>query len=305
MRIRFIAILLAVCSVNIGRASKYAGDFQELGVGARALGMAAAVVAQPADPFALYYNPAATALADRRSVGFMHAENFGGVVKNDYLSLVIPGSNGAVGAAYYYLGVPDIKLTRLADTLYELSETNRPVPYDTVSASDHVLFLNYSRGRGRISYGANIKLYYRSLAVIKGFGGGLDAGLQGHFDYLDLGLTIRDVILSPVIWDNGYREQILPRFALGLAPRFEIPAWKSILRFEWDLVKRLDNGRRFEQNLGMELAYNSGLFVRFGLQEFRPTLGLGIGWRGLTLDYAFVYHPELSSSNKVSAGVSF
>jgi len=305
MRIRFITILLVVFSAGTGDASKYAGDFQELGVGARALGMATAFVAQSADPFSLYYNPAGTALLDRRSVCFMHAENFGGVVKNDYLSFLIPGSNGAVGAAYYYLGVSNIKLTRLADTLRELSETNRPVPYDTVSASDHLLFLNYSKGRGRISYGANLKLYYRNLAVIKGFGGGLDVGLQGHFDYFDLGLAIRDVVLSPVIWDNGYREQILPRLALGLAPQFEIHTWKSTFRFEFDLVKRFDNGRRFEQNLGMELAYNRGLFMRFGLEELRPTLGLGIKWRGLALDYAFVYHPELSSSNKISAGVSF
>ncbi len=286
-------------------ATRYAGDFQDLGVGARALGMGSAVVAQFGDPFILYWNPAGTAGVAKRTINFMHAENFGGAVKNEYLGLVWPDQENSLGAGYYYLGVPSIKLTRLPDTLKEISEENRPIPYDTVTASDHLLFFNYSRGRGRLSFGANLKVYYRNLSVVKGFGGGADAGVISHLPNLNVALVIRDFILSPILWDNGLREQILPRFTLGVAPCFEIRRWQSSLRLEWDIVKYLDNGDKFIQNLGLEFAYHSSLFARLGLNDFKPALGLGLGWRRFSIDYAFVYHPELGASNRISAGVLF
>jgi len=299
--------LLAILSISFlnSYATNYAGDFQELGVGARALGMGSAFVAQAGDPFSLYWNPAGSALVEKRSVSFMHAENFGGIVNNEYLGFVLPGEKNSLGIAYYYLGVPGIKLTRLADTLRNLSETNRPIPYDTVTASDHLIYLNYSKGHKQISFGANFKLYYRNLSVIKGFGGGLDVGVITNLPNLSLGFAIRDVVLSPVIWDNGYREQILPRFALGLAPLLPLMKYKSTIKFEWDLIKFIDHGQRFEQNLGMEFSYNESAFMRLGLKDFKPTLGLGIRWKALSLDYAFVHHPDLSASNKISAGVRF
>lgn len=286
-------------------ATKYAGDFQELGVGARPLGMGSAFVAGSADPFSLYWNPAGSARVEKKTISFMHAENFAGIVKNEYLSFILPHEGNTIGAAYYYLGVPGIMLTRLADTLREPSETNRPIPYDTVTASDHLVYLNYSRGRGRVSFGASLKLYYRDLTVTKGFGGGIDLGLITYLSTISLGLAIRDVILSPVIWDDGYREQILPKFTVGVAPEIPLTALKSALRIEWDLVRFIDNTSRFEQNLGAEFGYRNSAFLRFGLKNFRPTLGVGLRWKAFDLDYAFVSHSDLKSSNKLSAGVRF
>ncbi len=302
----YIRILIALLFITgIGRATKYAGDFQDLGVGARPLGMGSAFVAQAGDPFSLYWNPAGTALLERKAISFMHAENFAGIVKNEYLSCMLPATEHSIGFAYYYLGVPNIKLTRLADTLREISEINRPVPYDTVATQDHVIYLNYSKGRQQLYYGANLKLYYRNLVVVKGFGGGLDVGAIVVLSNLNIGLAIRDFILSPVVWDNGYREEILPRIVLGIAPEMPIVSWKATLRLEWDLVKFIDNGNRFEQNLGMEFDYNNSIFARFGLKDLKPTLGLGVRWKSFDLDYAFVHHPDLQSSNKISAGVRF
>ena len=61
-------------------ATKYAGEFQELGVGGRACAMGGTGVAQFVDPSVIYFNPAGSFYADR-GVLLMHAENFAGVVK--------------------------------------------------------------------------------------------------------------------------------------------------------------------------------------------------------------------------------
>jgi len=77
-RLAAIALLAALAATAF--ATKYAGDFEELGTSARAIGMGGAVVAAASDPSAIYYNPSRPSGFERTSVLFLHSEDFSGLV---------------------------------------------------------------------------------------------------------------------------------------------------------------------------------------------------------------------------------
>jgi hypothetical protein len=284
-------------------ATKYAGEFQELGVGGRACGMGGIGVAQFVDPSVIYFNPAGSYYTNR-SVQLMHSENFAGVVKNEFGSVVIPKGSMSFGLGIQYLSVSDIKLTRLADTTSPPGNDNPPIPYDTVGTKDMVFYINGAKGGSRFSYGANIKVFYRDLSVITGFGGGIDLGLGINLNYLRIGFAVRDFILSPIVWSNGTKETIIPKLSLGIAPVVPLEKLNSEIIVECDVVKAVDI-EGFDLNFGCEYAFKDFVFGRIGLHGGNYTLGVGLKYKRFSLDYAFVTHSELKNSNRISAGLSF
>lgn len=283
--------------------TKYAGEFQELQVGARASAMGGTGIAQFGDPTALYFNPAGTFFTSR-SAHLMHAENFAGIVKNDFGAIVLPRGNMSLGFGVQYVHTSGIKLTTLPDTTLDPGSGNVPIPYDTVGTADFLFYINGSKGNDRFSVGANIKVFYRDLNAITGYGGGLDLGVAYKVDYLRVGLAVRDFVLSPLIWSSGTKETILPKIALGVAPVLPLRAISSTVTLEADIVKTIDV-IGFDVNLGFEYGYRDLLFGRMGIYRGNYTLGIGLQYKKFSLDYAFMAHPDLNNSNKLSAGIRF
>jgi hypothetical protein len=283
--------------------TKYAGEFQELQVGARASAMGGIGVAQFGDPTTLYFNPAGTFFTSR-SAHVMHAENFAGVVKNDFGAVILPRGNMSLGFGVQYVHTSGIKLTTLPDTTLDPGNNNEPIPFDTVGTADFLFYINGSKGNDRIAFGANIKVFYRDLNAITGYGGGLDLGVAYRIDHLRIGLSVRDFVLSPLIWSSGTKETILPKIALGVAPVLSLRAISSTIMLEADVVKTIDVAG-FEVNMGMEYGYRDLLFGRMGVYRGNYTLGIGLQYKKFSLDYAFVAHPDLNNSNKLSAGIRF
>jgi hypothetical protein len=284
-------------------ATKYAGEFQELGVGGRACGMGGTGIAQFSDASVIYFNPAGS-FYSKRGVLLMHAENFAGLVKNDFGAIVIPKENMALGAGIQYISVGEIKLTTLPDTTSPPGSDNQPIPYDTVGTKDFVFYINASRGNKTLSYGANVKVFYRDLSVMSGFGGGLDLGLLLTIPYMRIGIAVRDFILSPLMWSNGTKETIYPKISCGVAPVIPIEKINSVITLECDFVKSIDV-EGFNVNMGFEYAYKNFIFGRVGVYSGNYTLGIGLLYKNFRLDYALITHSELNNSNKFSAGLQF
>lgn len=295
IKILFIPILLL--------GTKYAGEFQELQVGARACAMGGTGIAQFVDPTVIYFNPAGSFFT-MGGLHIMHAENFAGIVKNDFGAVILPKGNMSFGAGIQYVSVSGIKLTTLPDTTLPPGNENQPLPYDTVGTSDFLVYINGAKGNEKIALGANIKIFYRNLNVLTGYGGGLDLGIAVNLDYLKFGIVVRDFILSPLIWNNGSKETILPKISLGIAPSISLEKIHSAIMIEADFVKHLDiNG--FTVNLGFEYAYKNLIFGRAGIYNGEYTFGIGLRYKKFSLDYALVQHSELKNSNKFSAGLQF
>lgn len=297
---RIIGIL---CIPFMLLATKYAGDFQELGVGGRACAMGGTGIAYGIDPSVLYFNPAGSRYG-QRSILAMHAENFGGIVRNEFVSLIIPRGKMSIGLALQYISVGDIILTQLTDTTSPPSVENPPIPYDTVGTQDLVVYVNAARGNELIAYGGNIKIFYRDLAVTTGYGGGIDAGVVLRLPNLHVGVAVRDFVLSPLVWSNGTKEIILPRVSLGLAPVLSIESIQTDFVLACDITKRIDVDG-FTVNLGFEFGYKQLIYGRMGLYGGNYTLGAGVRYKQFSVDYAFVTHSELDNTNKISAGMAF
>ena len=81
-------ILLSTTAYTQTVAPKYSNEFLAIGVGADALGLSNAVVAQTSGVNSGYWNPAGLARTNKwLDIGLMHSEYFAGIAKYDYLGL--------------------------------------------------------------------------------------------------------------------------------------------------------------------------------------------------------------------------
>ncbi len=292
------------------RATRYAGDFEELGTSARALGMGGAVVATPYDPAAIYYNPSFTPHLQRRSVMLMHSEDFSGLVKHNFLGAVFPERHQALGIALLHNGIPDIKLTRLPNPDSPPGENNRPFVYKTTTANQLVMYLNYARVLSPLlTIGGNTKLIYQDLAQT-GYclGMGIDFGITVFpLNDLSVGCRVRNLSTSPLFWSTGTRELITPRMAIGLAKNISFGTNRLRLAIETEIS--------FEEqslltNLGAEYSFRNFIFARVGLYRNNLSLGVGIKFKRFHLDYAFASGAapdarDLGIPQQISGGVEF
>src|SRR5215813_10421582 len=82
-------------------------DILKIGVGARAIGMGEAYVAQADDVSSLYWNPAGLALMQERQASFMYDQMYQDL-KFQNANIGIPLENGAIGGSLSYLSYGDI-----------------------------------------------------------------------------------------------------------------------------------------------------------------------------------------------------
>jgi hypothetical protein len=199
-RAKTLVVLLAIAlTAGLARpslATKYAGEFLKLPVGARAIGMGSAFVAVTDDATAPHWNPAGMVFLPYREVLFQHAERFGSLVNHDYISGVFPlggekNHEQAVGFSIVRLAVDDIPITPRAGDLrrsdfLDYGRDGQPFTYDPgegngvwdpgerllltadnlflASSSDMAFTMTYAKQRGeRWAFGGNLKFIRQSV----------------------------------------------------------------------------------------------------------------------------------------------
>lgn len=294
---------IVILSITLCFATKYAGEFQELIAGARVCGMGGTGVAQGIDPSSIILNPANAPFINR-SLHLMHSENLSGIVKNEFGGITIPKQDVAYGIGFQMVSVGNIKLTTLPDTTKEIGDENQPFPYDTVSTKDMIFYLNAGKIKNKFAFGTNLKIYYRDLAVLTGFGGGIDIGLKLNLKNLNVGASVNNIILSPIYWDSKTKENIEPKFSFGVASLIPLPRINSLLTIELDIIKDLPLND-LSLKTGIELTYQNKIYGRLGKSDSRYTAGAGFRYKKLIFDFGFITHSDLGISNKFSLGVVF
>jgi hypothetical protein len=303
------SLLLAVLA-PAAFATRYAGDFEELGTSARAIGMGGAVVAAASDPSAIYYNPSRTSGFSRTSVLFLHSEDFSGLgVSHNYLAISFHSPLQSIGFAVLHNGVTGIPLTALHDTTDSVGPNNRPYVWRYGSATQVVGYVNYARTISPyVAVGGNVKIIYHDLGVGSAFGMGLDLGATiTPMTDLDIGLRVRNASTSPLFWDTGTRELVTPRGALGLAKSFRISQDRLTLALEAEANME---GLDFTPNYGVEYGFRNVLFGRLGVYRGNFALGLGLRIKRFHVDYGYAQgiapdSRDLGSPQQVSGGFEF
>lgn len=310
MNFQLNKFLIFVSIFSTALATKYAGDFEELGTSARAIGMGGAVVAASTDPSAIYYNPSLCSRLRRPSALLMHSEDFSGLVKHNFLGVTFPDGAQAFGLALLHNGIPNIKLTRLPNPDSPPGENNRPYLDKTVNANQLVGYINFARILSpALACGANAKIIYQNLGgTASCFGMGVDFGLNLiPLSDIDIGLRIRNLSTSPLFWDTGTKEFITPRPALGVSKLFRFG--RNRLRLAIEAEAALEE-KSIGTNIGCEYSFREILYARLGSYRNNFSFGLGLRFKRFYLDYGYATGVapearELGSPQQISGGVEF
>ncbi|MBL7074974.1 PorV/PorQ family protein [candidate division KSB1 bacterium] len=297
-----------------GAASKYAGEFMDIGVGARALGMGGAYTALAADITAGYWNPAGLTQFSEPQLILMHSEQFAGLETYDYAALGKGLPNGATASlSLIRLGVDDIPIsTKLEDPDDpNISPTNRPILEGMTSDAEYALYFSYARSKGEnLSLGGSAKLVHKRLAHHYGLGLGFDLGVMYFWHRVQLGAALRNALTTLVAWDTGQKEWIRPELRLGICYFLSLKALSAKITPTVDLSLRMDNRRNLTANYwghlslgqtwGLEYEAYRRVALRVGMNEVGLSAGAGIRLGSYRVDYAFVGHNDLGNSHMVS-----
>lgn len=281
-------------------APKYSNEFLAIGIGADALGLGNAVVAQTGSVNSGYWNPAGLTQVDKwLDVGLMHSEYFAGIAKYDYLGLAHSiDDRSTIGFTAMRFAVDDIPNTT------QLIDNNGNIDYDritTFTAADYGFLLSYARKLKieGLSVGGNFKVIYRKVGdFAKSWGFGLDAGLQYRSPKKwQFGVVARDVTSTFNAWvftldqetqevflatgnalpENGL-ELTLPRIILAAYKKFELGEKGFYTSAEVDVDVTTDGKRNtvlkssvfsLDPHVGIEVGFKNYVAVRAGISNMQ------------------------------------
>ena len=267
-------------------------DLNDVGGGARPIGMGKAFVAVADDANAIFSNPAGLATQKEWGVTSMTTKLLNDV---DYqlLGLRMPSKLGMIGIGYVGASTGNITLTSSTGVTGASSYNNSVIDISYATRT-------FSRD---LDLGANLKLFSEK------FSGGLSAGSNGL--NMDVGLlwrvtdwaklgVVQSNILTPatggkMVWTTGSEEAMPTTTRIGLAADFfgkhlklssEYETTGNLLRMgmEWFPLRFI--GMR----IGSESIYESG-----GTHS-NLTYGLGLIVKDFTFDYAY-YNSSVLSAN--------
>ncbi len=328
-----MALAGGLLSAAPAMATRYAGEFLRIGVGARALGMGSAFAGLADDGTAAYWNPAGLATLGTRQITAMHAEQFGSIVKYDFLSYTMPlGSSGTVkqglAISLIRLGVDDIPDTRglqILDVngngLFDYPEDRLIVDESRfVFSSDNDLALLFSYGRelGKgFSLGGNLKIVRQWLGdSLRSSGFGLDlAALYVGGGGWSAGAKLTDATTTQILWNTGTNEYIAPSLRIGGARTLSFKNRRHMITLAFDtqigfsdeqLSSQAHLGAvTFEFHPGLEYWLERRVAIRTGFEAKNFTAGAGFRYKKFGLDYAYLDHQDLDGSHRISAAFSF
>jgi hypothetical protein len=309
-----IICIIIFCASSLS-ATKYAGEFLNLGVGVKAIGMGNSFVAIADDPTAVYWNTAGMQFTDEISLDLMHAEQFDGELKYDTFSMIYPFENNdmRIGFLLTRIGISDIPITALEDP----EDTSTVYVDKYVDDSEYTCFLGFSSSISpKISWGVGSKFIYKDNGVMTATGLGLDIGFLFNIsEKVDIGVNLRDIFSSPIWWDNNTTERIYPSILAGVATDFTFPiinrparlGIQSDILFEgYDYAAQLNyKDISMDFHIGVEIKLADFISLLAGIERENPTAGISLAYKRFTVNYAFHSHSDLNSTHRVSIGASF
>jgi len=298
----FVTVLFAFNSVAQDGtvAPKYSNEFLNIGVGADALGMGNAVVANTQSSMSGYWNPAGlTQVNTWLDVSIMHSEYFAGIAKYDFIGLAHSiDDRSTIGLSAIRFAVDDIPNTT------QLIDNNGNIDYDkitTFTAADYGFLLSYARKMKieGLSVGGNFKVIHRKVGdFAKSWGFGLDAGLQyKRSEHWKFGVMVRDITSTFNAWiftldeqtkevfertnneipQNGL-ELTLPRIILGTHGKYDLGSKGLYAAGELDLDLTTDGRRNtiirsgvisVDPHFGIEFGFKNYVAIRGGVTNMQ------------------------------------
>jgi len=322
---KLILLLILIIPQSLHPLAKYAEEFLNLGLGARSYGMGGAFTSLADDATSFYWNPAGTVQIEKKTVFFMHSTQFKDLMTYDGATFILPGKSAkkAFSIGILYLSIPDIFDTRNAweDTDNDGLPDADEIDYSKITQfndSEIAVFLNVAiKKRDNLFLGFNVKYLRKSFAEFSANGLGTDFGLVYiPMQRIRLGLNLKDITGSFLLWNTGKKEFIYPKLRTGvtvIANFFFIT--ESQIHLSMDTEIRGDH-RLLSSQLsyksinadfywGMEYWFKDIFALRIGSDCGAISTGLGLSYKGINIDYAVLSNEQLDSSQRLSGSITF
>ncbi len=280
-----LALSLVLGAAAPGRASA-AGEkgfaFLKLGIGARAMGLGGAYVAEANDPTAVYWNPAGLGGVGRSQITFMHNEWIQDF-RQDFVAVAVPafreGRGGVgLGVATFYAD----EMERRSDTGVLLGHFG----FNDIVASGSVAYPLTSALVG----GLSAKYVREMIDQEDAAAAAVDAGLRFAVPRTRLALagTVQNLGTKAKFETESFGLPSTVR--LGAAYGLGVPSMGSDVRLTTEFRKAAGEDSRFQ--LGGEFLYHETAALRagykMGYDEENVSFGLGLRRDRFAFDYALV-----------------
>ncbi|WP_394331592.1 putative type IX sorting system protein PorV2 [Pustulibacterium marinum] len=297
-----ILLFILFCSfIGEAQTTKYSNEFMNIGVDARAFGMANAVVANTNDVNSGYWNPAGLIHLEDKQISLMHASYFANIAQYDYAGFAMPLDNySAFGVSFIRFGVDDIMNTT------QLIDAQGNIDYDRItyfSAADYGVMFSYTRTpltNDHLSYGGSAKVIRRVIGdFASSWGFGFDVGIQYQKNDWSIGVVVKDITTTYNTWQidedvfdgvsNQIPEQDIPETTEITLPKAQLGVSKLFkFHYDYSLLAEVDLNMRFAQTndivsteavsftpaVGFEFAFRKMVFARAGVGNFQNELQL-------------------------------
>ncbi|RKX28375.1 MAG: hypothetical protein DRP47_04500 [Candidatus Zixiibacteriota bacterium] len=299
----FLVLLAPTDTWSQAKVGTTGAQFLELGVSARAMGMAEAFAAVSDDISAVYYNPAGLTSLYGREVAFTYIKmpadityGYGGI------GLPIESIGGVLGIAVYSLGSGDME-----ETDYYRVPTGRIFSWNDIAIS-----ASYGRYlTDRFSLGLTVKYIGEFVHDYSASGWSADVGTIYDTGYRGFKIAMAITNFGPDMKfiKNSYPLPI--NFKFGGAINV-IESDKYLLTFAAEGSHPSDNLEKY--NSGIEFVYNDLFALRAGRRFNYDTDGFTVGGgvrlpfgedRDIRFDYAFQDFGILTEVHRFTMNMAF
>jgi long-subunit fatty acid transport protein len=292
-----ILIIASTCA-SAGEPGSAGFTFLRLGNGARAGGMGEAFTAVADDATSIYWNPAGMASVEEVELNLTHNEWLMDI-RFEQASVVNEMWGGAAGLSFTGL---------FYGSLDRYGEFPSLTPDGTFSPYDLAVSMGYARDIiPNVAVGAAFKVIYSKIDFESATGYAFDMGVT-HKSRIE-GLTLAAALLNLGPQTSFVEEKFYPPFQLRLGGAYEIQreSLRGGLILAADVVFPNDNDAK--THFGLEYSYEKMLMVRFGYKNGYDvqgvTMGLGVGWKSLRFDYAYLpIDYELGDAHRFSLSLT-
>ncbi len=310
--IGMLSLVATAASAQPSGLTTEGAPFLLLPVGARAVGIGQAVVADQFGTEALWWNPAGIARSERREVAVHHYETIIGT--GDVVSILIPSSLlGVFSVSLYALDYGDFPVTdSLGNEIGSLLTRN--VAYAATYATPI---------GGRMSAGITFKIVQLRLDCttgcpsLSGTTSALDFGAQYDLGFLapmSVGVAVRNVGAPLQVNDSPQADPLPTRIQIGVlyrVPWMDRYAPETELQLTGDVVDRLSMESPAPR-VGAELSWRRRAHLRGGYvfetarsaESAGPSMGLGLATSNLRLDIATIFEGFSTDAGKRPTYVS-
>ncbi|MFH1428926.1 MAG: hypothetical protein ABIH39_04200 [Candidatus Margulisiibacteriota bacterium] len=321
---KIIVYMFLMISLSTPLLAGSGGAFLENPVGARAVGMGAAQVAAAYDAYAPFWNPAGMAFLEEPAFGSMQSNMFG-FVDYKYFGYAQPLPWGTIGAGLIIASVPGIeggayvngKSTLTGDTFdYGAQCLLLSAAFSMFQINNVLELASLEALKNRLWVGGNLKLVSETLESSSASAYGVDLGLIYRYDqHSFFGMTMKNALASSLRWTGngssalddlplhtimGISHQVAPRWLAvfdvdikaGRGMRYSIGGEYLLFgeNAPLEVGKAFENIVRYpevKRGRGGDSENSYGVVVRSGLSNGAAVVGLGLFYRGLSIDYAY------------------